>query len=171
MFQITQCIYQRNNNSNVPKDLYFAKHVIKNYKTEDQLRAASKSELEVIKETLQTEIQYQNSGKGMFLTSVGLLFALVAIMIPYLFIQPSQASLKIEDTNYELSNITLQDKDTGQTKTYVEIDDDKIFLKNTVVGIIFSYLLLIGVYYIWASIKLKKLNDLYSLAKFVRSLK
>ncbi|MEK4128554.1 hypothetical protein NYE67_02680 [Solibacillus sp. FSL W8-0474] len=117
--------------SSSPRNLYFANEVLKNYEKEDQLRNASKKQLDIIKETLHLEIQHQNGANSLFLTFLSIFFALFAIMISV-------------------------------------FDNNQNWL---LVFILLIYIFLMTSYYFWSSLKLRKLNELYNLARFVHSTK
>lgn len=160
--------------------LYSSKYILKKYRKEVALRELSKKNLEKVIDTLDKELQFQNSHNSGFFAFLGLVLVLILFIAPMMINNDFGGVFTIiDDRKYKLESIDLKMigeeynlYPEGVTGTY-KIDKGFEAIENNMalVRIGTFFYILICLYYYSSLLHTKKIYKIYKRARYICSLK
>lgn len=165
---------------NLNEGLYSHVYILRKLKKVDVLKNLSKKQLEKLLQTLDKELQFQNSYSSGFLAFMGLILVIVFYTMPILSSETGGGNfLGIDDRYYKLESIDVKmigeeydyypDGVTGTYSTYKENEDFGQKLVSLRIGMIFY--VLIGLHYLNSLLYSRKIYKVYNTARYIHSLK
>lgn len=157
--------------------LYSSKYILKKYSKEDALRGLSKKQLVKVIDTLDKELQFQNSNNSGSLAFFGLVLVVIFYIMPLMtnsigggtFTSFNGKTYKLESVDLKMIGEEFNGYPDGVTGTYKIYNG---FGENmTLINIGMFFYMLICIHYFSSTLHTRKIYKVYNRASYICSLK